>query len=154
MDVTIRGADDIARVAAECRRLGNGREIPNQMAREIRSAVPPIRAGVRANAATYLPKRGGFASIATRTNVRASVRRGARTAGVRIIATRKGRLRKADTAAVNRGVLRHPLWGNRERWYTTKVKAGFVTDAVAAGADEFRDACVRSVDKAVRAVFG
>lgn len=46
--------------------------------------------------------------------------RGGRNPGIRITATGKGK-KKIDLNALDRGVVRHPLFGNRRHWYAQRV---------------------------------
>lgn len=156
-EVHIYGAEDIARVAAEVRRLGNGREIPNQMAKRIRKAVPPVRAAVKASAVATLPSGGGLGRYVASAGVRASVKRGPRSAGIALVSgmkQRKGR-KRVDVRSMNQGRTRHPLWGNRRHWYPQTVTPGYFDRAVEGdGLDAFRREVNEAIGEAVREVFG
>lgn len=155
IDIRVEAAERIARVAAEVRLLGDGREIVNQMAKEIRQAVPPVRKAVRGRFLKVLPKRGGFAVWMTKASIRASVRRGAKSAGVSLVAGRNAQGHRADLRRLDRtGVWRHPYFNNRKEWYPQATAPGFFSEGVQEQADEFRDAIVRAVNKAERTVFG
>lgn len=155
MYISVYGEADIARVAAEVRRLGNGRTIPNQMAQRIRRAVPPIRKAVRASALSTLPAGGGLGAWVAAAGVRASVRRGPRSAGVSLVSGRKSQGGRSDLRGIDRGATRHPLYGNRGHWYAQAVQPGFFTKAVEGdGLDAFRKEVDAAVGEAVREVFG
>lgn len=155
MEIDVKGAADIARMAARVRELGDGRTIPNQMAKEIRQAVPPIRKAVKANALAYLPSGGGLNVWVAKAGVRASIRRGPRSAGVSLVSGRNSQKKRSDIRAIDRGRVRAPTYGNRKSWHLQTVKAGFFTDAVTGeGFEEFRAATIRAIDKAVREAFG
>lgn len=155
VDVQVYGAADIARVAAEVRRLGNGRTIPNRMANRIRGAVPPIRKAVKASAVATLPSRGGLGTWVAGAGVRASVRRGARSAGVSLVSGRRSQGGRSDLRRINTGRTRHPLWGNRNRWYPQEVTPGFFDRAIEEhGLDAFRREVDEAIGEAVREVFG
>lgn len=152
MDVRVT-SKDIAAVAAAVRALGDGRTIVNEMAKEIRRAVPPIRKAVRAHAIAVLPSGGGLGAWVARAGVRASIKRGPRSAGIQLVAGRnstKGRseLRKLDAT----GQLRHPLPGNRRHWYAQTVTPGWFSDPATRNLDEFGNAVSDAVESAARKV--
>lgn len=156
VEVRIYGADDIARVAAEVRRLGNGRTIPNRMTKRIRNAVPTIRRAVKASALATLPAGGGLGTWVARAGVRASVKRGPRSAGVLLVSGRRSQGGgKSDLRRLNLGRTRHPRFGDRRQWYPQTVPAGYFTKAVEGdGLDAFRHEVNEAIGEAVREVFG
>jgi hypothetical protein len=154
MDIDIKGAEGIALVAKSVRSLGADRKIVNEMAKEIRSAVPPIRAAIKANALTELPHRGGLNTWVASARVTASVRRSATNAGVSIVDGRNSAAKRTDMRQINAGRVRHPAWGNRSAWSLQTVTAGFFDRAVTEeGVQAFRDAVVVAVDRAAGEVL-
>lgn len=145
---------NIAEVAAAVRALGDGRTIPSQMAKRIRRAVPGIRRQIRAHELAVLPHRGGLNEWVARALVRANVRRGPRSAGVKLVQGRNSFGGRSDFARMDQGVIRAPAWGNREAWHTQAVTAHAFTDGAAGGPAlaEFRDAVVEAVEDAKREV--
>jgi hypothetical protein len=145
-------SDDLAAVGAAVRALGDGRTVVNEMAKEIRDAVPPVRAAARKHALAFLPKRGGLNTWVAAASVRAAVRRGPRTAGVSLVAGRNSRRRRADLDRLDRsGRLRHPTYGHSP-WVLQSVQPGWFTDPVVDHADDFADAIAEAVDTAARKV--
>lgn len=68
-------------------------------------------------------------------------------AGIRVTATsRKGK--SIDLDSLDRGRLRHPLFGNRRHWYNQTVPAGWFTRPMAANADNVQ----RELEQAVREI--
>jgi len=57
-----------------------------------------------------------------------------------------------DLYKLNRGKLRHPLFGNRQWWYDQQVKAGFWDDAMDEGADEVRLKMIEAIDAALEEI--
>ena len=55
-----------------------------------------------------------------------------------------------DVASLNRGRLRHPLFGNRKHWYDQAVKPGFWDDAMKRGEGETRRLVVAALDAAIQ----
>lgn len=153
--IHVYGADDIARVAAAVRELGDGRTIPNQMTKRIRRAVPPIRKAVKASALAILPSGNGLNAWVAKAGVRASVKRGARSAGVLLVSSRRSQGSQSDIRSINRGRTRHPLFGNRGFWFPQTVVPGYFTKAVEGdGLDAFRREVDEAIGAAVREVFG
>jgi hypothetical protein len=152
MDIRVYGAEDIAAVAAAVRKLGDGREIPNAMAKRIRKAVPPLRKGIKASALSSLPSSGGFAKWVARAGVRASIRRGPRTAGITLVSARKSQRGKSDLRRINAGQTRHPWWGDRRHWSPQAVKPGYFDRGVEPGLVVFRHEVNEAIGDAVQKV--
>lgn len=154
MDIEIRGQEGLRLVGAAVRRLGSDRVIVNEMAKEIRKAVPPIRRAIKASALATLPSRGGLNQWVAKAKVTAQIRRGATNAGVKIKDAKTSRGQRHDLRAINAGFIRHPLWGNREHWYSQTVTPKFFDDAITdEGVDAFRRAVVVAVDRAIERVL-
>lgn len=102
----------------------------------IRKATAPAKTAIPDSARAKLPRRGGannyFADalkITTRTSLSGP------TATVRIVASDPPH---HDIRGLNRGVLRHPVYGNRDVWRNTKVTPWFFTEPCVALAPECR----------------
>lgn len=150
MDLKVEGAEGIALVALAVRRLGNDRTIVNNMAKEIRKAVPPVRAAIKANAVATLPHSGGLGTWVARARVSARIRRSAKSAGVTFTGGRNSKRRRSDLKRIDGGSTRHPTFGHGP-WSPQTVTPGFFTQAVTdEGAQAFRTAVVVAVDNAVR----
>ena len=121
-EVSIRGAEDLAKAAKQIKEMGD-KTLRRELTRAIREASKPAQAAIRASALEELPKRGGLAAKVASSRVTTKIRTSARTAGVRIQATNLH-----DIAAMNRGRLRHPVFGNKNVWVNQKIKPGWFTD--------------------------
>lgn len=115
----------------------------------IRPALAPLKSDVPATAGRYMPHRGGYAALLSRsTKVEVRVF-GNVKATVRVSAS--GKRENRDVGRLNRGELRHPLFGRRSYvdragvkrsgWFTTGVRRGYVDDPLRRA--------TRRVDKAV-----
>jgi hypothetical protein len=154
VDIHVIGGEDIALVARAVRRLGTDRVIVNNMAKEIRRAVPPVRAAVRANAVAILPRRGGLGAWVAKTRVTARIRRSASNAGITFVGGKNSKGKRSDLKRMDAGQTRHPTFGHRP-WVAQSVTPGFFTHAVTEeGATAFREAVVVAVDNAAREVLG
>lgn len=146
-------ARDIALVASAVRRLGSDRTIVTEMAKEIRRAVPPIRAAVKASAVAVLPARGGLGRWVARATLTARVRRSATTAGVALVDGRNSAGGRTDMKGFNAGATRHPYWGDRSHWAPQTVPAGFFDRAIeTVGVSAFEDAVSTAVEHAASKV--
>lgn len=155
MDVDIKGAQKIALVGAAVRRLGSDRKIVNNMAKEIRSAVGPLRALIKASALSVLPSRNGLNRWVAKAKVVARVRRSASNAGVTITDGRNSFGARSDLKGLDAGLTRAPFFGNRSSWHPVRVSPGFFTEPVQGeGVTVFREAVVRAVDNAVDETLG
>jgi hypothetical protein len=153
MGYEIVGSAEIAEVARAVRRLGNDRLIVNNMAKEIRKAGKPITKAMKAHARATLPKRGGLNVWASRASIRVAVRRGARSAGINIVAGRNSQQGRTDLRGLDAGRVRSPAWGHRSRWHATSVAPGAFTDPVTdEGVEDFRRAITQAVNDAARQV--
>lgn len=104
----------------------------------VRNVVRQIPAEVKAETAT-LPKRGGYAALlaaAIRTTTRVTTGAVIKAA---VTVSAQGRREQRDVSSVNLGRLRHPVWGNRKVWATTRVLPGFVTRPIDRARDRIVD---------------
>lgn len=90
--------------------------IQNALRKEIRQATKATRYKIRDEVRASLPKSGGLNKWAGRVPS-VSVNTQGRRQGVKITLKRRG----ADMQALNRGVARHPVYGNRRVWANTPV---------------------------------
>jgi hypothetical protein len=144
----VYGATGIYLVARRCRQLGDG-TIVNDMAKEMRKAARPAIRAIRKHETEILPHRGGLNLWVAKASIRTKVFRGPRTAGVRLMQSRKSTKGKADLRGMDGGKVRHPVFGNRSVWVGQGVPPGMFTDVDGKVIDEFRDGIVVAVDRAV-----
>lgn len=128
IDVKVRGAEQLEQVGRVLRH--GSKDLRRDLYRGINAATKPIRTRMLAGLPAYLPSSGGLAAaVRTDTKITTKRRASGRSAGVRIQA-RSNR----DIRALNRGRLRHPLFGNRRFWYTQRVRPGWFDGPAEAGA--------------------
>jgi len=79
--------------------------------------------------------------------------KGGRSAAIRIVVTpSKGK--SLDLNSLDRGRLRHPLFGNRDHWYSQAVPPGWFTAPMRSHVDGVRREVLRAVDEVVRQLAG
>lgn len=129
---------------SDFRKLARDLELAGEhlMAREVpraarRAAVPIVRA-IRQEAKETLPRRGGFADYVGDSRITVRTLTGVRAAGVRIVGVRPRAGGAVDLQAVNRGRLRHPVFGSKNRWRTQPVNPGFWDEPVSRHVRTFR----------------
>lgn len=90
-------------------------------------AVTPARPAIRSSARANLPRRGGLNEWVAKSSITTSVLTGPRTAGVRLRVRKGGH----DLYDLDKGgVVRHPVYGNRNVWVSQQVAPGFASKVV------------------------
>lgn len=140
MAVELRGAEQLAALSKQLKQLAD-RDLQRELTTALRNAMEPVKENMRAEAILTLPSHGGLNVRVAKTKLNTVVRSTPRTTGVRISA--KAKLRRIDEGAV-----RHPVFGNRRRWVTEKVKPGWFTRPAEEMAPQVRlalDAAMRRI---------
>lgn len=125
----VSGADQFLALSKALKNAGH-KELRKTLNKNIKTAVKPLIAETRAEARRTLPHRGGYGALVARAPQRIQVRTGAQTAGVRLVVARD----RSSARRANMGVIRHPVFGNREVWVDQRlaVKGWFDVPAKAA----------------------
>ena len=154
MPVSLSGLSgaELRYVAGQLRKAA-ARDLTRELRKGQRAAFRPLQREIKAEALATLPKAGGYNVVMSKAvKVTITTGTGAKALTARIYATGKGDAR--DVKRVNDGVLRHPLFGRRTSWHTTKVRAGFVDRPIDRLADqvlkESADAVQRVLDSIAR----
>src|SRR5262245_41038793 len=111
VDITVTGADEFGRLARKLREAG-AKDLRKELYAGINRAVKPLRTDVKTAAAEFMPARYG-PTLAGSLKVTARKRGGGSNPAIFLV----GRAGNRRIDAVNRGQLRHPLFGNRAHWY-------------------------------------
>lgn len=136
-DIVVRGAEDIAAVSKALRAMDD-KELRREFHRGINRATKPLKEDAKANARATLPRRGGLNNFVAKTSLSTRTRSG-QNPGVRIVAQKTKKAgRKSDVNAIDRGRLRHPVFGNRKVWVTQTVTPGWFTKPMENGAERVR----------------
>lgn len=129
IDFQVRGAAEL-RIAARQLRIEQ-KALRAGAVKAIERGVRKLRVTIPA-AAGRLPS--GYATVmAADVRVSTSVRLSGRdpVVGVKVWAPGQAGGGNRDVDAVDKGLLRHPLFGNRNRWYAQAVRPGFASDPFA-----------------------
>ena len=167
---------DLPRIKAKITELGTGQKQLAAVRRRVQSVVPPIERAVDQMALEILPKGGGLNRWVADAPLKASIRTGARSAGVRLRMGRNSLKKRSDLNSIDQGVVRHPTFGRRggkvrkavaptgfgrhfaivERlndWHDEAVAPGFFTiPAKTVGLDEIRRVTDEAIAEALRAL--
>lgn len=138
MSVTVRvdGVDQFGAVARRLKDAG-ARDLRRELYRGLNRAVKPMKEAVRSSVGDYMPS-GYTPILEANLKLGSSNRAGGRNPGIRITGRAKGRPRPRRVGALEAGVLRHPLFGNRGYWYATSVRPGFFGEPLKRDAPEAR----------------
>lgn len=145
------GIEELAQLARELKAAGN-----TGMTKELRKgcqrAVRPLKDAARQGALDNLPSSGGLAATVAASRFTGRVSLLGRNP--RITLEGSGRAndagQKHDLKAMDRGRLRHPLYGRRNaRWYTQLVQPGWFTQTLEKKSDVVRVELFKAVDAVI-----
>lgn len=128
VDVTVQGADDLARLSRRLKEAGD-KDLNRELRKGIQRATKPLKEAAKRSARERLPKRGGLNEWVAKSKFSVRTSSSQRSARVRLVASRG----KTDERAINRGRLRHPVFGNRKVWVTQDVTPGWFTKPMVEG---------------------
>lgn len=148
MPVSLRvsGTEDLKKVSKALKTAGvEGKGIRKEMLKAINRNTRPLRFEAKANARKILPKTGGLNKLIARSSLSTKTKLAGPNASVRIVAKKKEYIDRID-----KGHVRHPLFGNRGAWYSQAVPAGWFTKAMEKGASKVRVSIIQVVDATAR----
>jgi hypothetical protein len=121
-NLRVTGAEDLAVLSARAKAAGP--KIHRRMNRGIRKAVKPTIESVKGSKGMgRLPS--GLNAWMQDTKFTTRIRAHGTTAGVRVVAAKKGH----DVYSIDKGTARHPVYG-RAPWVDQAVPPGFFTEVV------------------------
>lgn len=141
MSIRVEGGNALGELAAALRSAGQG-ELIRELGSDLHREAEPIPAAVRQAAHNLLPEAGGLAGLVADSRMGVSVQTSTREAKVTVAA-----VSGMDLPRIDKGRVRHPVFGNREHWETQSVPPGFFTRTVMARAAGFRSAAERAVQR-------
>lgn len=131
--------EKLARLSAVLKRVGDQR-LRRDLSRGIQRATVPLKKAARASARQRLPHRGGLGERVARSRISTRTRAG-RNPSVRITASAG-----LDLRSVDRGRVRHPVFGNRRTWVNQTVASGWFSGPMKASAPVVRREIVGVMD--------
>lgn len=148
IDVRITGADKLTEVGKRLKAAGD-KGLRKEFLAGMQRAGAPLKAEAQASARTHLPHRGGLAAEAAGSGFSVRTRTAGRSVGVRVVA--KGRKVRA-LGALDRGRLRHPVYGNRNVWVTQHIAPGWFTGALTRHADVVQAQMLAAMDATLKKI--
>ena len=140
------GAEDLRRLGQALKELGD-KEIRKETLRALKAPAKRLGEDARDRAGTVLP--GGLGEYIAGTRVTVQARMSGQNASIRVRGVRRKQGGLVDLDAIDRGRLRHPLFGDRRHWYTQQVQPGWWTKAMEAGAPAVRAELARVIGDAI-----
>lgn len=151
-DFAVQGADQFYELSKALKHAGKT-ELRKELNKAMRDGAKPLIPKARAEALKRLPQRGGLAKQISKEPARVQTRTG-KDPGVRVVVGKK----RGGARSANRGVIRHPVFGNRDVWVDQPVPPGWFDDPMRASAPEIRKALAQGIEdvaaKVVRDVGG
>lgn len=133
-DIVVTGAEQLERLARQLRETGNG-ELRKELLRGIRQSTKGTLQAVRESAGSQLPRGGGLADRVAGSKFSSRTRTAGRSVGVRLTAA-PNQLR--GIKRLDFGDLRHPLFGNRQHWFSQSVRPRFLSRPIEERAPQVR----------------
>lgn len=127
VSVRVTGARELARTAG--RLNATEPKLRRRLLAATRKEIKPAVEKIREAGADKLPS--GLAEFLAPANYQIRALTSGKNAGVRLI----GKLPGHDIYSLDKGDVRHPLWGNTDHWFVQSVPPGFWSETLEDDAD-------------------
>jgi hypothetical protein len=139
LEVRIDGAAAFKKLATQMRVEGN-KDLSREMGKALTATTEPLKTSIRGEFASGLPSSGGYAGVFSKSlRWRMSRRTAGNMAQILLATFADGTSERRDIRALERGILRHPVYGRSRRirvgvragtvvsnsWAVTKVRGGY-----------------------------
>lgn len=139
LEARIDGAAAFKKVAANMREQGR-QDLAKEMGVALQKAAVPLQDSIREEANRVMPSSGGYRAVFSKSlKFRVSRRSSGRSASLRLLTFAGGLKERRDITALERGMLRHPVFGRSRRlkvgnragnsianpWSVTEIRPGF-----------------------------
>lgn len=142
-NIEVRGLEKFEKVAKELKRVGD-KELRKELYSALNRATKPMRTNAKKAARDTFPKAGGLNKRigSARLSTRGRIVKG--DPRVEVVAKGMDQLALID----QKGVVRHPVFGNRKRWTTQPIPEaeGWFTKAMLDGKQDAQREIVRTLD--------
>lgn len=139
MDIKVTGAEEFGILARRLKEAGD-KELRKELYAGINRSVKLLREDVKDAAEQQIP--GRYGDI-LRSELKVSARK--RAAGRNPAIYLLGKAGNRDVSSLNRGRLRHPLFGNRRRWYNQQIRPGFWSQTLVNDAPRVRAELIEAI---------
>lgn len=142
MQITVTGGAELQALSRRLCAAGDG-SLNRKVRHGVTDAIRPLKREVVTGLPTYVPNRYA-GELGEALKLRTS------TAGdeVKVTASAKGRHKQRAVPAIDRGTLRHPVFGNRKRWSAQRIRSGFFTEPMKRGGPAIK----RSIERVMHEV--
>jgi hypothetical protein len=168
VDVRVLGGAQLTALAAACRAAG--KDVEKELVDGLDRAVKPLEPAIQANIGPTMP--AGYEETLSRS---LRIRIARRASGLRITAEAKGRKGLRDLPRMDRGALRHPVYGRMHRrvwsktkprqripggqlvanpWVSQRIKPGVVTEPFERLEPKMLDEIGKAMDRIAQKVAG
>jgi hypothetical protein len=145
-DYEIRGAEQFGALARRLKEAGD-KELRSELYKGINRAIKPMKKDVKDNVTSYMPSNGIYAGVIKKAlSLTISKRAGKSTPGITLKAKARGKTDLRKVGLLDDGILRHPVFGNREKWRDTRIKGGFFTEQSKKSARFVRENIVQAMN--------
>lgn len=143
MDIVVTGADEFARAARLLKEAGD-KDLRKELFAGLNRSVKPLTQDVKQALPDVLPNR--YAGV-VQSEFKVKIRRrsGGRNPAIFLL----GRAGSRNVSSLDRGRLRHPLYGNRRRWYDQRIQPGFWTLTLERDTPRVRVELVEAIRKVI-----
>lgn len=120
MSVEVKGADQLAKLAAALKEAGN-KDLQRELSKALNRAVKPLKSDIKQSAQSVLPKRGGYAAAIAASKLSTRRPNTSKGTGLRIVGRNRYSLYHAD-----QGVIRHGTGKDQAitpGWWTKPTEA-------------------------------
>lgn len=137
----VRGAEKFERVAKALKQAGD-KDLRKELYAGLNRATKPLRGEAKKSAGANLPRAGGLNKRVARARF-STRRRTGKNAGITIVAKGMDQL-----ALMDRGFVRHPVYGNRRRWVVQPIPdaEGWFSKPMEDGKPQAQREIVKSLD--------
>lgn len=121
MVAVVRGSEQFRDLGRRLKEAGDeGGVLRRELLRSCEDATSLLREELVASALNTLPHRGGLAAVVAGSKISTQRRLTGSRAGVRVVTENEHHINTMD-----KGTVRHPLFGNRSKWFTEAVRPGW-----------------------------
>lgn len=148
------GTDAFNQLGRDLKAAG-AKELTKELRATGRRLAKVFKDEVTQQAVTILPKEGDLNTwVSKRIKITAQTRIGGSISTFRFVTKHKGERGLSDLRSLNNGRIRHPLFGNRDRWYLQELSGHFVDRALREMSDTIREEFLQAVDDVARRLQG
>lgn len=137
MSFEVQGGQQLERLSHALKMAGS-LDLQRELSKAISAEMKPLQEQVKNHARAILPRRGGLNRRVAASQFRTVKLR----SGVRLQARSSYSLQLLD-----RGTVRHPVFGNRSRWVTERVRPGWWSDPVKTAAPDAQRKIQAAMDR-------